>query len=173
MKLFEENLFKLILHPVPRSMKTLAILFSLFFVVSVAFAQEIDPEKLQQAIDSKTFVFVGRQASGMRGRMIQLDPGYTLNLSPEKVVANLPFFGRAYSSTPGSTDGGIKFDFSEYTYEVKPRKKGGWDITIEPTEPNDIRSIFLTVQKSGNASLRITSNSKEGMSYTGIMQLEK
>ena len=104
-------------------MKTLAILFSLFFVVSVALAQESDPERLQQAIDSKTFVFVARQASGIRGRSIQLDPGYTLNLSPEKVVANLPFFGRAYSSTPGSTEGGLKFDFTEYSYEVKPPEK--------------------------------------------------
>ncbi|GAA0879194.1 hypothetical protein GCM10009119_21620 [Algoriphagus jejuensis] len=102
--------------------------------------------------------------------MIQLDPGYTLNVSPDRVVGDLPFFGRAYTSTPGQTDGGLKFDFTEYTYEVKPRKKGGWDITIEPTESNDIRSVFLTIQESGNASLRITSNSKEGMSYTGTIQ---
>lgn len=140
------------------------------FLAGLAQAQQTDPEKLQAAVDSKTFVFEGRQASGMRGRMIQMDPGYTLNVSPEKVVGDLPFFGRSYQGTPGSTDGGLKFEFSEFDYTVKPRKKGGWDITIEPTENNDIRSIFLTVQKSGNASLRITSNSKEGMNYSGIIQ---
>lgn len=147
-------------------------LFFLFFLTLawLAQAQQTDPEKLQVAVDSKTFVFEGRQATGMRGRMIQMDPGYTLKVSPEKVVGDLPFFGRSYQGTPGSTDGGLKFDFSEFDYTVKPRKKGGWDITIEPTEQNDIRSIFLTVQKSGNASLRITSNSKEGMNYSGIIQ---
>lgn len=152
-------------------MKNSFLLF--LFLLNLAWlaqAQQTDPEKLQVAVDSKTFVFEGRQASGMRGRMIQLDPGYTLNVSPEKVVGDLPFFGRSYQGTPGSTDGGLKFDFNEYTYEVKPRKKGGWDITIEPTEQNDIRSIFLTIQKTGNASLRITSNSKEGMNYSGIIQ---
>lgn len=152
-------------------MKKLAFLSILYLIFTgEILAQQTDPEKLQEAVDSKTFVFEGRQATGARGRMIQLDPGYLLNVSPGKVVGDLPFFGRAYQSTPGTTDGGLKFEFSEFNYTVKPRKKGGWDITIEPTEHNDIRSVFLTIQKTGNASLRITSNSKEGMNYSGFIK---
>jgi hypothetical protein len=152
-------------------MNKLAYLLLFCLMLSTAaIAQQNDPEKLQEAVDTKTFVFEGRQASGMRGRMIQLDPGYTLEVSREKVSGNLPFFGRSYQGTPGSTDIGLKFDFSEYDYTVKPRKKGGWDITIEPGESNDVRSIFLTIQTSGNASLRITSNSKDPMSYTGFIK---
>ncbi len=152
-------------------MKKLLSIF-LFCLVGTGFvqAQQSDAEKIQQAIDSKTFVFEASQASGIRGRMIQLDPGYTLNVSSDLVKGDLPFFGRSYQSTPATTDGGLKFEFSEFDYSVKARKKGGWDITIEPSEHNDVRSIFLTIQKSGNASLRIVSNSKEGMSYTGIIQ---
>lgn len=144
----------------------------LFCLIGVAFvqAQQTDSAKLQNAVDSKTFIFEARQASAMKGRMIQLDPGYTLEVSAEQVKGNLPFFGRSYQGTPGTTDGGLKFEFSEFNYAVKPRKKGGWDITIEPTKANDIRSIFVTIQKTGNASLRIISNSKEGMSYTGIIK---
>jgi hypothetical protein len=156
------------------SMKRLAILtLFLFALIPATFAQESDTEKLRKAIDAKSFEFVARQASGMRGRSVQLTAGYSLQVTPEKVDANLPFFGRAYTATPGSSQGGLKFDFSAYSYEVMPRKKGGWDITIEPTEQQDVRSIFLTIQKTGNASLRITSNSKEGMSYTGVVKLEE
>ncbi len=147
--------------------------FLLLFCLTVAFtasAQQNDPEKLKEAVDTKTFVFEGRQASSMRGRMIQLDPGYTLDVSPEEVTGNLPFFGRSYQGTPGSTDVGLKFDFSEYDYKVKPRKKGGWDITIEPKVSSDVRSVFLTIQTSGNASLRIMSNGKDPMSYTGFIK---
>lgn len=144
-------------------------LFCLIWVAS-AKAQESDLGKLQIAVDSKTFVFEARQASGVRSRMIQLDPGYTLEVNSDKVVGDLPFFGRSYQSTPGTTDGGLKFEFSEFSYSIKARKKGGWDITIEPTEHNDIRSIYLTIQKTGNASLRINSNSREGMSYSGIIK---
>ena len=175
MRCLRKNLIKLILHPnCPRCMKKLAIVLMLFLsLCALSKAQKVDPEKVKEAVDSKTFVFLGRQATGTRGRSIQLDPGYTLNVRPEKVVANLPFFGRAYSATPGSTDGGLKFDLTDYTYEVNPRKKGGWDITIEPTGSHEIRSIFMTIQESGYASLRITSNGREGMSYSGILQLEE
>ena len=156
---------------IAQSMKKLAIL--LLFGLSLTFtvqAQQTDPEKLQVAIDSETFVFEANQASGMRGQMNQLTPGYTLNVSPGKVVGDLPFFGRSYQATPGSSDGGLKFEFSEFDFLVKSRKKGGWDITIEPTEPSDVRSVFLTVQKNGAASLRIISNSKDSMSYNGYIK---
>ncbi|GMQ25447.1 hypothetical protein Aoki45_21290 [Algoriphagus sp. oki45] len=143
----------------------------LFFLLFSAFsiAQQTDTEKLKEGVDSKTFVFEARQASGARGRMIQLDPGYTLDVSSKKVIGDLPFFGRAYQSTPGA-DTGLKFDFSEFEYEVKDRKKGGWDITISPKEQSDVRSVYLTIQKNGNASLRIISNSKDSMSYTGFIK---
>ena len=152
-------------------MKKISSIF-LFFLTLTCFAQaqQTDPAKLLMAVDSKTFVFEARQASGVRGRMIQLDPGYTLEVNSDKVVGDLPFYGRSYQSNPGTTDGGLKFEFSAFDYSVKTRKKGGWDITIEPTEHNDIRSIYLTIQKTGNTSLRINSNSKEGMSYSGIIK---
>ncbi len=153
------------------AMKTLALF--LFFCLTLTIkgnTQQIDPERLQSAIDSETFVFEANQASGMKGRMIQLTPGYTLNVSSAKVVGDLPFFGRSYQAAPGTSDGGLKFEFVQFDFLVKPRKKGGWDITIEPTESSDVRALYLTVQKNGSTSLRIISNSKESMSYTGFIK---
>lgn len=149
--------------------KIAGFLLLLLAFARISSAQQTDPQILQSAIDAKTFVFEARQATGMRGRMIQLDPGYTLNVTPEQVVGSLPFFGRSYEGTMGTSDGGLNFELTEYTYTVKPRKKGGWDITIKPSQTQDIQSIYLTIQKTGNTSLRITSNSKEGMSYQGII----
>lgn len=152
-------------------MKKLAILVLLYLsIAGLVQGQQTNTQKLREAVNAKTFVFESRQASGMRGRMIQLDPGYTLDVSPEKVVANLPFFGRAYSSTPGQIDEGLKFELTEYDYAVKPRKKGGWDVSIKPIGTGDIRSVTLTIQTSGYASLRIISNSKDPMSYSGIIK---
>lgn len=150
--------------------KIFSLILLILSLTTLAKAQQIDPEKLQAAVDSETFVFDARQASGMSGRMIQLDPGYTLQVTPEKVVGNLPFFGRSYQGNPGSDDGGLKFEFSEFDFLIKPKKKGGWEITIEPTETSDVRSVFLTVQKNGSASLRVISNSKQGMSYNGYIK---
>lgn len=152
-------------------MKTLGILVMLCLSLAIGVqAQQTDPEKIQAAVDTETFVFEARQATGMRGRMIQLDLGYTLNVSPEKVTGDLPFFGRSYQATPGSAEGGLDFEFVQFDFLVKPRKKGGWDITIEPSESSDVRALYLTVQKNGSTSLRVISNSKESMSYTGFIK---
>lgn len=150
--------------------KIYSLILLILSLTTLAKAQQTDPEKLQAAVDSETFVFEARQATGMRGRMIQLDPGYTLSVSPSKVVGDLPFFGRSYQGTPGSSDGGLKFELLEFDFLVKPRKKGGWDITIESTGKSDVRSLYLTVQKNGTASLRVISNSKEAMSYNGFIK---
>ena len=149
---------------------TLTFLLLLLSLVTIAQAQQTNPEVLQLSINAKNFVFEARQASGIRGRMIQIDAGYTLTVTPEKVVGNLPFFGRSFQGAPGWSDAGMNFEFGEYDYSVKPRKKGGWDLTLRANGNSDVRALYLTVQKTGTASLRIISNSRMGMSYTGFIK---
>ena len=151
-------------------MKKLAVFILLFLAIATVQAQHTDREKLQAAVDSRTFVFEARQTSGVRGRTIQLTPGYLLDVSPGLVRGDLPFFGRSYQATPGSTEGGLKIELDSYEYVMKPAKKGGWDITIKPTDSHDIRAVYLNIQASGNASLRVASNSKETVSYIGIIK---
>lgn len=149
----------------------LKILFLLFFVPVWAFSQKKSAEEIQAMISDKNFIVEASQAFGGRGRMIYLDPGYTLVVRPAQVIGNLPFFGRSYTSTPGNTDIGLKFDISEFSYEVKPRKKKGWDVTIETTgSGEDVRSIYLTIQETGNVSMRIISNGKDSMTYNGMIK---
>lgn len=152
------------------SMKKLAVFILFLLAIATVQAQQTDPEKLQTAVDSQTFIFEARQTSGVRGRTIQLTPGYLLDVSPGLVRGDLPFFGRSYQATPGSTEGGLKFELDSYEYVIKPKKKSGWDITIKPTDSHDIRAVYLTIQASGNASLRVASNSKETVSYIGIIK---
>ena len=148
------------------------ILFCFSLLTTTTLYGQAQPvqEKLSLAIDSKTYVFEANQASGLRGRMIQLDPGYILDVSPEKVKGDLPFFGRSYQGTLGGTAGGLQFEIVDFDYSVKPRKKGGWEVVIKSKEPSEVRSLYLTIQKTGNASLRILSNSRQGMSFNGIIK---
>ena len=151
-------------------MKLKLLILLLAFPI-LAFSQEKSADQFKAMLDGKTFVFDATNAFGGRGRMIFLDPGYTLSVTPDQIVANLPFFGRAYTSTPGSTDVGLKFELAEFEYVVKDRKKKGWDVTIKSTQSgSDVRSIFLTVQETGNASLRVISNGRDAMSYNGTIR---
>lgn len=152
-------------------MKPISVFFLLFFILtSFAQGQQTDPEVIQQAIREKTLIFEARQATGFRGRMIQIDPGYTLIVSPRRVIGSLPFFGRSFQGMPGTSDVGMKFEFEEYDYSVRPKKRGGWEITLRPKGNSEVSALYLTVQMTGTASLRIISNNRNGMSYMGFIQ---
>ena len=121
-------------------------------------------------IKAQNFVFVAQTASPTRGGLRQLDPGYDLVVKKDSVVAFLPYFGRTYNAPIGSTDGGIKFTSTAFEYNVKDRNKGGWDIQIKPTDNKDVRILQLSVFENGSASLIVTSNSRQNISFNGRIE---
>ena len=132
--------------------------------------QEAISQHIQAAIDSGKFVFKAQSATPSKGGVIQLTSGYQLAVSPEEIIGELPYFGRAFSGGYSGSDGGMKFTSKEFDYSVKPKKKGGWDITIIPADVNQIVKIFLSVTGSGYATLRITSTDRDAISYSGVIE---
>lgn len=53
--------------------------------------------KIRQLVESKKYTFVASRALPQRGRAINLNGSYTLDISPDTIKAMLPYFGRAYS----------------------------------------------------------------------------
>lgn len=105
---------------------------------------------------------------GMRGR--QLTPGYELKVRKDTIEAYLPYFGRAYTATIGSNDGGIQFKTTDFKYTLTEAKKGGWNITIVPKNSGDTRQLTLYVSQAGYASLQVTSNNRQSISFNGYIQ---
>lgn len=132
--------------------------------------QEAISQHIQAAIDSGKFVFKAQSATPSKGGVIQLTSGYQMNVSPEEIVSELPYYGRAFSGGYGGSDGGIKFTSKVFDYSVKPKKKGGWDVTIIPSDVSQIVKIFLSVTGSGYATMRITSTDRDAISYSGVIE---
>lgn len=160
-------------------MKNFILVFSIIFgIFSLDLtAQDTKKQKqkaasqhIQAAVDSSKFVFQATSVTPARGRVIQLTSGYSLVVSPGEIVCELPYFGRAFSGGYGGTDGGIKFTSKTFDYAVKPKKKGGWDITIIPSDVSSIVKIFLSVTSSGNTTVRITSTDRDSISYSGVIE---
>ena len=127
---------------------------------------------IKHLLDSQNFVFKAQTVLPLGGRSRQLTSDYDLRVSKESVVSYLPFFGRAYSATPGAT-GGIEFNSKDFEYNVKENKKDGWDVVIKPKDTHDVRELFLTAFKNGRADLMVTSNDKQNISYTGYITENK
>src|SRR4030081_3269854 len=102
--------------------KTGKIFLFLALAGTIHICRAQDPKKEKEAkkeayikklIDSQNFVFKAQTVLPLGGRSRQLTTDYDVKVTKGTVVSYLPYFGRAYSATPGST-GGIDFTSKDF-----------------------------------------------------------
>lgn len=121
-----------------------------------------------QVISSKNYVFNAQSVNPLGGKNIQLSGGYDLQISPTEIIATLPYFGRAFAPIiPG--EGGITFTSKKFDYTTKQGTKGNWDIVIDPYDAPDVRELRLSVTADGYATLYVTSENRQAISYNGVV----
>jgi hypothetical protein len=133
--------------------------------------QDAKDAAFKMLIDSQRYIFEAQSATSSGGNTRQLTYGYDLIIKKDSVEAYLPFYGRAYSATIGSSDdGGIQFKTSDFDYTVKERKKGGWDVTIKPKNVKDVSQILLSISKAGYTTVYVNSNNRAMISFYGYIK---
>jgi hypothetical protein len=126
-------------------------------------------DSMKEIVESKRFVFEAQSMSPLKGGMRTLTPGYTLKVSPDTVVADLPYAGRAYQAPYGGSDGGIKFEATKFEYTVKEKKKG-WTVNIETKEVAGSPRVIINVFDNGNARVVVYSTDRESITFNGILR---
>lgn len=154
---------KTVLFPV-RFLATLAVLMLL---TSDLCAQSGEVDK---AVNDKRFTINVESMSPRRGGYRRLTTQYTFVVTPDTIVTELPYMGRAYQAPMGSDNTGVKFLSRDFTYETKPGKKGAWEITLKPKDTPNYPMIFITLQTTGAASIRMTPVDREFISYGGTLK---
>jgi hypothetical protein len=142
-------------------------------------------ETTAKIIDAKNYVFTATSATPLNvtdiNNVMSRMPGYTgggninltgsnydLAVTPDSLVAYLPYYGRSYTPKTGDpNDSGIKFKSKDFSYKSTKNKKGGWLIQMRPKDVKDNYNLTLSVTQTGNATLTITSNSQQSISYNG------
>jgi len=144
----------------------LAAIVTLFGSIALH-AQNLDKSVVQNFINSKEFVFKAQTVLPMSGASRQLTSEYDVKFLGDSIVAYLPYFGRAYSAGYGE-GGGIDFTSTKFEYKIQQRKKG-WDISIKPGDAKDVQQLNLTVSENGYATLQVTSNNRQPISFNGYI----
>jgi hypothetical protein len=164
------------------SMKNLKNIFILVLIVSAglsaAFAQTTKKEKnaareaaVKNSIDARHYTFIANYVLPQRGGARALTDPYDLRVTKDSVIAFLPFFGRAYFDVPyGGADGGIKFTSTKFDYKVTEKKKGGWEITIKPTDVKNTMSLMLYISSDGYGSLSVNSSNRDYITFDGYLK---
>jgi hypothetical protein len=83
----------------------------------------------------------------------------------------LPYYGRAFSTKYGDTDGGVKFDLNagkiDKTYN---ERKKLYLISVELKDANDMYKIFLSAGLDGYADVRVNFLNRQWISYYGMIE---
>lgn len=156
----------------------LAIIFAAAFLskAQVVIAQQNKPTKeviLNNSIDSQQYIFNAQYATPMSGQQKYLTGDYVLKVSKDTIICYLPYFGRAYTATAYSADGGLKFTTTNFDYKISNKKKNRWDIIITPKDGQDVQTLDLTIFSNGNADLRVNSNNRQSISFSGYITQNK
>jgi hypothetical protein len=160
----------LIVHD-PHSMIKYIKQLSLFvFVVVSAHAQHMDKKQVHDLILSKHFAFKAEYVMPMGAPSKFLTSEYDLRIHGDSLISDLPYFGRAYVAPAPGTEGGIKFTSTDYSYKAKQKKKGRWEITLQPTEAGIKSELVLDVYENGTARLMVNSSDRQAISYTGFIR---
>lgn len=149
-----------------------ALFFFLFSNTGFAFlnAQEANEAVLKNLLTAKTFVFKAQSAWPLQGNNIQLTPGFDMKVLDDSINAYLPYYGRAYQAGYNNNGGGIAFASTKFDYKLKDNGKKGWELIIKPVDVKDINQLIYSVATSGYATLQVTSNSRQAISFYGIIE---
>jgi Domain of unknown function (DUF4251) len=125
-------------------------------------------QTIKELINALHYTFVPQTVLPTRGPAKQLTSEYELKIKNDTLESYLPYFGRAYSSSIGSTESPLDFKTTDFKYSVTDRKKGGWDIVITPKN-GDARQLQLSVSQDGYASLEVISTNRDPISFNGYI----
>ena len=150
------------------------VLHSLGFAQTKAEQKTEREAQVKQLVESQNFIFLAQTMYPQGGRSRQIiSDNYTVVVSKDTVISDLPYMGKAYSSNPASTDGGIRFTSVKFDYNISPGKKSGWNITIKPQDQSDVREMTFIITETGNTTINVLSNSRQSISFLGSIEERK
>lgn len=171
-------------------MKTLSYLAGLLlFILNNSVLAQTDKATTKKIIEAKSYTFIATSATPLgfmdvanvlnklpgatpTGGVIQLTgTQYAIKVTPDTVMAHLPFYGRAFRANQTTSDsGGFKFTVTQFEYKSKPEKKGNWIININTKDEKDSYRMILNVGTSGYAILSVNSNNRQNITYNGYLK---
>jgi hypothetical protein len=148
------------------AMKRFLTLVFCTVILPSAFSQD----DYKSRIDSQRYTFEAQSMTPQRTGTRQLSSGYTIRVTKDTVMVDLPYMGRAYQAAYGSSEGGIKFTSTDFEYTVAEKKKGGWKIAIKPRDVSNSPRVNLDISTKGFATAYISTTDKTPISYYGTIK---
>lgn len=131
--------------------------------------------KVKALIEAQNYVFEANYVVPLRGNSRSLTFGYDMVVSKDTLRTYLPYYGQVTLAPTDATDGGIKLNTTNFSYDAKAVKKGGYEIIIKPKDnfqqgSKDVRYMRLQVSSTGYASLQVIGSNRDAISFNGTIE---
>lgn len=157
----------------------------LAFIFQNCSAQKADPQIVNNLVSSDEFTFHAEKANPMNYDVINVvnsipnapqlrtfqisGNNYGIEIKKGVMEVTLPYFGRAFTSTYGSSDTSYRFTSKDYAVTKTQSKKGNWIYKIKPNDMRNVSDINIEIYKNGRALTSIRSNDRQPISYDGYI----
>ncbi len=148
---------------------------------------QTDKATTTKIVEAKTYTFVARSVTplntqdinrvmskmpgAMQGGVINLtETYYEVKVTPDSVIAYLPYYGRSFSAPINQDDAGVKFNSKKFEYKSTKGKKHGWDTVIETKDAKENYRLAFNISDNGYATLSLNSNNKQSVTYQGYLK---
>jgi len=121
----------------------------------------------QKLVESRNFIFNAERAfpSGMRSIDLVSNPG-SIEVKDDSVEADLPFFGRSYTSHY-SGNAGMEFKGKIENEKIEIIEKKQKIFYTFRIKDKDVYDVTMDISYSGGCSVTINSHGKNSISYGG------
>lgn len=129
---------------------------------------------MDERIENLDFRFIANHAYPIGYPSIPLTSVYDVEVMPDTIKAYLPFFGRAYRAPMDSSEGGIKFESTDFESEVVNGKKfGEWHVTIKTKDTARPYTFYFHLWNNGTARLDVKDPDRQSITFQGLIEERK
>lgn len=159
----------------------LLILFTCCFLMIILFSASSfikkgavigTQDEIGQAITNDQWDFLADYAMPSYGASRNIMGVYFVKCRKDSLIVSLPYYGKITSPAGANNANPLDFQTSDFKLTKEKRKKGGWFITIKPTNP-EVRSMTFTFYENGSAQLNFIMTNRSGISFSGKVSAAK
>jgi uncharacterized lipoprotein YajG len=134
----------------------------------------VSKETITAAAQNNEWTFTVNQIRPQSGRSRNPNGLYTASMSKDKLLVQLPYFGRAFAGADVmSNQGVLDFTSTDFTVDKQQKKEDQWIVTIVPKDQREVQSMVFTIYDNGYGDLYVRLTNRSPISFTGSYTAKK
>ena len=132
----------------------------------------VTQDEIAQAINNDRWDFTADYAYPSYGKSRNITGVYYVQCRKDTLIVALPYYGKLNSPAGANNENPLDFKTTNFKLTKEARKKGGWLVTIKPTN-SEVQSMAFTFYENGSAQANFIMTNRSGINFSGKVAAAK